>query len=67
MFRREPALVIGSIVTVLVSFFAHWRGEDVEGVLAQAAALIASFVAVRARVTPYVRRVLEEVRRGDNV
>jgi hypothetical protein len=63
MFKREPALVIGSVVTALVSIYAYWRGLDVGEVLVQLAALIASFVAVRARVTPYVKGGISEVNR----
>jgi hypothetical protein len=73
LFQREPALVIGSVVTALVTVYAYWRGLEVGEVLVQLAALIASFVAVRARVTPYVKGALGEVNRlrgrsdvGDN-
>jgi len=63
LFQREPALVIGSVVTALVTVYAYWRGLDVGEVLVQLAALIASFVAVRSRVTPYVQGALNEYNR----
>jgi hypothetical protein len=54
LFKREPALVIGTVATVLVCAYAYWRGLSVEEVLVQVAALGATFVAVRSQVTPYV-------------
>jgi hypothetical protein len=63
LFRREPTLVIGTIATLLVCAYAYWRGLSVEEVLIQVAALAATFVAVRSRVTPYVSGVLEDVKR----
>jgi hypothetical protein len=62
LFQREPALVIGSVVTVLVTIYAYWRGLEVGEVLLQLGALIASFVAVRSRVTPYIESGLSKVR-----
>lgn len=66
MFKREPALVIGSVVTVLVAVYAYWRGLSVEEVLLQAAGLVAGFVAVRSRVTPYVKGGLDELNKLRN-
>lgn len=56
---REPSLVIGTVVTALVAAYAKWRGLEVQDVLVQAGVLLAGFAAVRAKVTPYVDRVLE--------
>jgi hypothetical protein len=61
VFGREPALVIGTIVSVLVCLYAYWRGLEVGEVLVQLAALVASFVAVRSQVTPYVKGGLSDV------
>lgn len=66
LFKREPALVIGSVVTLLVAAYAYWRGLSVEEVLVQAAGLVAAFVAIRSRVTPYVQGALDEVNRLRN-
>ena len=63
LFKREPALVLGSLVTALVTAYAYWRGLEVGEVLLQAAALVAGFVAVRSRVTPYVEGALNEYNR----
>jgi hypothetical protein len=54
LFKREPALVIGTVATVLICVYAYWRGLSVGEVLVQVAALGATFVAVRSQVTPYV-------------
>jgi hypothetical protein len=63
VFKREPTLVIGTIVTALVTVYAYWRGLDAGEVLVQLAALVASFVAIRAKVTPYVEGGISEVNR----
>jgi hypothetical protein len=62
LFQREPALVIGSLVTAAVFAFAKWRGVDTGTVLVQAGAVLAAFTAVRAKVTPYVEGALGKVK-----
>lgn len=63
LWQREPALVIGTVVTAAVVVFAKYRGVDTATVVAQAVALYASFVAVRSRVTPYVEGAIKEYER----
>lgn len=63
LFRREPVAVLGTLVTVLVAAFAKWRGLEVEEVLAQVAALGATFAVIRAKVTPFIEGAVGRVKR----
>lgn len=59
LWKREPALVIGTVVSILVCAYAWWRGLTIEEVLVQLATLAAAFVFVRSRVTPYIQHEVD--------
>jgi hypothetical protein len=64
LFKREPALVIGTVVSLLVCAYAVWRGLSIQEVLVQLAGLVAAFIYVRSRVTPYVQHEVDRIGRN---
>jgi len=62
LFQKEPAVVLGTLGTVAVAAYAKWQGLEVEDVLVQIGGLVATFLAIRAKVTPAAEKVVNRVR-----